>query len=237
MTPVDRQWLEDLVTTIGKRPKKVLEVLLEKGEVSTYELGKLGYDQPPRAAQDLKEAGVKLNTRNDKHPVTGNRMVIYSLADDQKSSLSSGGRIAFPKVFREKLVKRANYKCIICNTEYSPRLLQIDHKIPFIVGGEPKEIIIEEFQLLCASHQRMKSWECEHCPNLIEKVKDICTNCYWASPEDYKHVATMQHKIITLKLDTKEEIAMLDSAKGYAEEHGISLEEYIKQLISKSLDS
>jgi hypothetical protein len=235
MTNKDKKWLESLLENLPKRPKTVLEMLLKKGEVSTYELGQLGYDQPPRAAQDLKEAGVKLVTKNGKHPVTGARMGIYTLADDQSNYVASGGRIAFPKAFRKELEERDKNRCVLCETEYSPRFLQIDHKIPFIVGGDDSQLNADEFQLLCGSHQRMKSWECEHCPNRVQKDEAICASCYWASPENYTHVATKHHKVVPLTLVLEEEIAVYNTIKGRAEEQGLSAGEYIKKLMSDSV--
>ncbi len=58
LPPKMSQRYAELLARLGKRPKAVLERILKNGSVSTYELGQLGYDQPPRAAQDLKEAGV-----------------------------------------------------------------------------------------------------------------------------------------------------------------------------------
>ncbi|ACU58144.1 HNH endonuclease [Chitinophaga pinensis] len=237
MTDKDKQWLEALLLTLPKRPRTVLSVLLEKGQVSTYELGLMGYDQPPRAAQDLKEAGVKLATTAGKHPNTGARMVIYSLADDQSSSVALGGRIAFPKAFRQSIEKRDNFKCVLCNTQYSPRYLQIDHKIPYIVGGDEQVLNINEFQLLCGSHQRMKSWECEHCPNRDAKSEEICSTCYWASPGNYTHVATQYIKVVSLKFDSEKEMLMLDNLKVSAEQNNMPLEQYIKYLIAKLIKS
>ena len=145
MTKEDRKRLEELVKTIPLRPKRVLEYLLKKGEVSTYQLGKLGYDQPPRAAMDLKDIGVKLVTKSSKHPKTGNRMVIYMLDDDQSNTFAPG-RKAFPKNFKQEIIDRDDSKCILCDKLYSSRFLQIDHKIPFILGGEDEELNSDDFQ-------------------------------------------------------------------------------------------
>lgn len=214
MTAEDKEWLEGLLKTLPKRPKKVLELILKNGQVTSYDLKKEGYDQPPRAVQDLKEFGVKVVMTNGKHPETGARMGIWTLAGDQNRSLASGGRIAFPKEFRKQLEDRDECKCVLCDKPYSPRFLQIDHKIPYIVGHDKENLDTDEFQLLCSSHQRMKSWECEHCPNRISKDESVCANCYWASPNDYNHVATEHHKIVSLKLQSEEEIAMFDTLKG-----------------------
>jgi hypothetical protein len=190
----------ELLTTLGKRPRTVLEIILRKGEVSTYELGQLGYDQPPRAAQDLKEHGVRLKTRFDKHPETNARMAIYMLADDSDEvSGSFTGRVAFPKKFREELLDHFKYRCNICNTEYNGRSLQLDHRVPYILGGEANQFRIADFQTLCNSHQRAKSWECEHCNNRISADAKVCANCYWAIPDGpYQHVAMREERRLDL---------------------------------------
>ena len=57
---MDTKKYESLLPTLGKRPRVVLEHILKNGSVSTYELGQLGYDQPPRAA---KGSGCKTQCR------------------------------------------------------------------------------------------------------------------------------------------------------------------------------
>jgi hypothetical protein len=51
--------------------------------------------------------------------------------------------------------------------ETDERLLQIDHRIPYEVGGDgdESELNPEEFMLLSGSANRAKSWSCEHCEN------------------------------------------------------------------------
>ena len=103
--------------------------------MSTYELGQLGYDQPPRAAQDLKEAGVRLTTSFGKHPKSGARMAIYALAGLDEDAAFSGRR-ALPKKFREQVLERFQKRCNICNEEHPARLLQLNHRVPYIIACE-----------------------------------------------------------------------------------------------------
>lgn len=146
-----------LLENLGKRPRAVLEKILENGSVSTYELGQLGYDQPPRAAQDLKECGVKLKVAFGKHPKTGARMAIYSLADSAEAELqAAAGRRIFPSTFRADVLHAHGSRCNLCGTPYPPKSLSLDHRIPFIVGGESDDLRVRDFQPLCGSHQRKK---------------------------------------------------------------------------------
>ena len=224
-----------LLDKLGKRPRTVLQKILENGSVSTFELGQLGYDQPPRAAQDLKEAGVPLKTSFGKHPESGARMGIYSIDLDSQLNFGSGkGRRAFPKQFRQNLLELHNHKCNVCNVKYPGTALQIDHRVPYIVGGEAENLDMNEFQLLCASHQRTKSWECEHCPNYETKDIDLCRECYWAFPEsDFKHIATIPERRVDVIWKGKKEIAEYSRLRNFAESAGLKISDVIKRLVQK----
>lgn len=221
-----------LLTTLGKRPRTVLEHILKNGSVSTYELGQLGYDQPPRAAQDLKEAGVQLTTTFGKHPTTNARMAIYSLRGIDEASQGSGRR-AFPKAFRREVLDQFQNRCNICNVEYADTVLQLDHRIPYIVGGEPDTLRVEEFQPLCGSHQRLKSWACEHCENRHAKKLDVCRTCYWATPDgDYVHIANRHERRVDLTWAGDGEIRMYSQLVREAANRNVSLATHLRQVLA-----
>lgn len=213
----------------------MLELLLKKGAVSTFDLGNIGYDQPPRAAQDLKEAGVKLTTTFGKHPKTGSRMAIYSLAKDQPLLTGTfSGRKAFPKKFRHDCLEHYHLTCCICNVVYEPAVLQIDHRIPYIIGGDPDNYKLDNFMLLCGSHQRLKSWECEHCPNRKIESTEICRVCYWAMPDgDYEHIATILEKRIDVTWRGEYELGHYQRLVSFAKKKGLSLSDTIKELVKQ----
>jgi hypothetical protein len=142
----------EVLPRLGKRPRTVLEILLRDGEVSTYTLGNLGYDQPPRAAQDLKEAGVKLIKRNGVHPETGSRMAIYEIDPNQTVSYQEG-RTAFPKTFVAEVSAIYNSRCNISGAKLRSNEYQVDHRVPFIVRSDDGELRLKDFQLLSASSQ------------------------------------------------------------------------------------
>ncbi len=234
---VDKDKYASLLKALGKRPRTVLEKILENGSVSTYELGQLGYDQPPRAAQDLKEAGVKLRTSFGKHPTTGARMAIYSLAQKEPDSLPNFvGRTAFPIRFRTELFRIFNNRCNICNSRYNQLLLQIDHRIPYIISGESDQLIIDDFQPLCGSHQRLKSWTCEHCSNRENGDRAVCATCYWAIPDgEYQHIATVPERRLDITwkgLSELEEFATLTES---ARKSSSDIQTLVKTIIKKSL--
>lgn len=234
----EKDKLAELAKKLGKRPRTVLEKLLENGSISTYELGQLGYDQPPRAAQDLKEAGVRLITKQGKHPKSGSRMGIYHLHPEQP--LLTGrftGRKAFPKAFREKVYAYFNNKCNICNVEYDTTMLQIDHRIPYIVAGEIKQLRVQDFQPLCGSHQRTKSWVCEHCRNRERRLKRVCRTCYWAFPDKgYRHIATVPERRLDVTWKGPSELRLYTQLRRLCTKEAVDLQTMIKIIIGQYLD-
>lgn len=206
---------KEFLHKLRKRPKTLFELLLKKEEVSTYELEELGYNQPPRVAQDLKEAGIKLRVRNDKHPKTGNRMAVYSLDPDQSIDFRLG-RIAFPKEFSKKLFEKYGHNCNITGTHLPANALQVDHRVPFIVRCDGIYLNLDDFQPLSASAQRSKSWACEHCPNKKRADVNFCKKCFWAYPENYEHVAGVEERQVVLTFQNEDVLIhakLLDIAK------------------------
>ena len=58
------EWFLDLCRSVtAKRPKTVIDHILEHGHITTEELkDEYGYDHPPRAARDVRELGIPLET-------------------------------------------------------------------------------------------------------------------------------------------------------------------------------
>lgn len=215
------------------RAQKVLRRILDNGSVSTYELRQLGYGHPPRAAQDLKEAGVALKTVYSAHPETGNRMGSYVLdAEEPITSQTFSGRGALPKNLEAQLYEHYGVRCNMDSYDHGKRALQADHRIPYIVGGDPVGFNVSDWQILCGSHQRKKSYECEQCPNYVAKDTSVCRTCFWAYPENYTHVATRQARRTDLTWE-QEQIGYYDKLREYAEIHGITMEEAAKYIIRK----
>ena len=191
-TEFPHEFLARLKAITAKRPKTVIDHILKYGYITTEELSnKYGYNHPPRAARDVREQGIPLETFR----VTGTRgrkIGAYRFGKiDQIKSGKLSGRKVWPKGFKEILVKLYDSRCGVCFTNYEPRYLQIDHRVPYEVGGEPSgELEASSFTLLCASCNRAKSWSCEHCKNwTTDRSSEVCQTCYWASPENYAHIA------------------------------------------------
>ena len=184
-TKLPQEFLERLKTVSAKRPKTVIDHILKHGHITTEELSdKYGYNHPPRAARDVREQGIPLETFRvtGKH---GRKIGAYRFGDPGKTkSAKLGGRRTWPKDFKETLLESHGSRCGVCFTNYESRYLQIDHRIPYEVGGESAgDPETPRFMLLCGSCNRAKSWSCEHCENwTTERSPEICQTCYWASP-------------------------------------------------------
>ncbi|BAZ41780.1 hypothetical protein NIES4101_77480 [Calothrix sp. NIES-4101] len=221
----------------AKRPKAVINHILQYGFVTTEELQqRYGYNHPPRAARDVRELGIPLETFR----VTGSdgrKIAAYRFGDISKTRFSQvAGRTGLSKRIKEKLIQTYGCKCFIYLEEVSERELQIDHRVPFEVDGEP-ELQAENFMLLCGSANRAKSWSCEHCENWKHlKDKSVCLSCYWAYPENYNHIAMQQVRRIDL-LWQGDEILIYERLKQQANELDQDISELVKEIIKKSISA
>ena len=179
------EWfIEKARSVAAKRAKTVITHILEHGHITTEELKTLyGYNHPPRAARDVREQGIPLETFRIADS-QGRSIGAYRFADPSKIRAGAlSGRKVFSKAFKKSLVEIRGCKCEICSTAYEARYLQVDHKVPYEVGGEGGgENAADEFQLICGSCNRAKSWSCEHCINWTDekKIKVHPTKAYLA---------------------------------------------------------
>ena len=219
----------------AKRPKAVIDHILQHGFVTTEDLKqRYGYNHPPRAARDVRELGIPLETFR----VTGTdgrKIAAYKFGDIRTARFSQiAGRTALSKQIKDELVKKYGCKCFIYLEEVPERELQIDHRVPFEVDGEP-ELLPENFMLLCGSANRGKSWSCEHCENWKNlKDKSICLSCYWAYPENYTHIAMRQVRRIDL-LWQGDEIDTYERLKIQANTLNIDISELVKEIIERGI--
>jgi hypothetical protein len=89
--------------------------------------------------------------------------------------------------------------------------------------------------LLCASCNRAKSWSCEHCINWQQKDVAVCGYCYWANPNHYQHIATIDERRLTLIWSGANEVAFYEQINLQAAALGLSLADYLKQLAPSTL--
>lgn len=231
-------FLKKLKSVNAKRPKTVIDHILEHGFVTTEELGQLyGYDHAPRAARDVRELGIPLETFRVKGK-SGRKIAAYRFGDPSKVRDGKiGGREVWPKEFKSDLVSANGERCAGCFTTFEERYFQIDHRVPYEVGGDPEgDLDVADYMLLCGSCNRAKSWSCEHCRNWkTDHSIAVCRTCYWADPEDYKHVALrlIRRLDVTWTEDEVPEYDRLIKLSKYAEK---DLPDFVKECLRRITD-
>lgn len=184
--------LDKLNSITDKRPATVIQHILENGYITTEELEYIyGYKHPPRAIRDVRERGINIETyrvkSSDGRSIGAYRFGYPVIAEDKVSKVA--GRTVLSQVLKKALIEKYGSVCFVYLQPMEERLLQIDHRIPYEIGGEQAEDDIDCYMLLSPSANRAKSWTCEHCPNWTQKDVSFCLNCFWAYPENYTHIA------------------------------------------------
>ena len=236
-TKYPKEFLEHLQSIKSKRPKTVIDHILKHGFITAEDLQDeniYGYTQAARAARDVKECGVPLIGYYMTSARTGKKTYAYRFGDiTQIQTKRVAGRITFSKKFKNELYELSYGKCVICNGEFEERYLQVDHRVPYEVGGDIDTARnIEDFMLLCGSCNRAKSWSCEHCDNWQkEKKPSLCMQCYWGSPTNYNHIALKEIRRLDLQW-TDNEVKYYDAIRLIAEQNKIELPDFVKTVIA-----
>ena len=235
MSDYPKEFLELLESVIAKRPRTVIQHILKHGFITSEELkDTYGYNHPPRAVRDVREYGIPLVT----YRVIGSdgrSIAAYRFGDpaDAKNNLSkSAGRTVLSKALKEALIEKYVSKCFVYLETMDESVLQVDHRIPYEIGGEHDEKDIDYYMLLSPSANRTKSWICERCENWERKDSSFCLRCFWAHPEDYDHVAGKCEKIISLVFTGSEIEDYYKLVEFSGEEKA---QEIIKQIIHEHL--
>lgn len=238
---MENKYPEELLTLISNvtanRPRTVLRHILEHGSITTEELSDLyGYTHPPRAARDVREQGIPLKMQRVSGQ-SGRSIARYTIDVEDfllRQAGGSSGRRAFPAGWKRALTMERGFTCEICLSTFQRDIdLQVDHRIPYGVGGDPPLENTQEFMLVCPSCNREKSWRCEHCPNWQQKNVEVCRGCFWATPSSYSHVATNYRSavMVTFSGSEQEVFHMLERE---AQEQGLSVGEVIKNKLHSS---
>jgi hypothetical protein len=233
-----KEFLDLCKSVTAKRPKTVIDHILKRGQITTEELKeKYGYNHPPRAVRDVSEHGIPLETFR----VTGSdgrKIAAYRFGDLGKKRFKKlSGRTGLSKKIKEYLIDKYSSQCFIYLEDMDESELQIDHRVPYEVGGDGESIELnpDDFMLLSGSANRAKSWSCEHCENWQSlKKKEICLSCYWAHPEDYAHVAMRHVRRVDLIWQNKK-VEQYERIKSDAKASGKTIPEFIKKIIGKAL--
>jgi 5-methylcytosine-specific restriction endonuclease McrA len=223
---------ERIAAVRNVRARRLLELIVEHGEVTTEQLREqYGYDHPPRAKRDAIDLGFAVVSRNVRSRNGSRTISAYSLDLDASFTEGRGGRRQFPKAFRDELLAVAGGRCAMCGGRIPSRALQIDHRVPYEIGGEDAQLRREDFQMLCGSCNRAKSWTCEtECPNWAARDPGVCRTCLWASPDDYEHVATRRRRQVTLTWDD-EDVARYDALRARA--RAADLPQFLRGLLDR----
>lgn len=229
------EYREKLLAITAKRPATIIKHILEHGSITSEEIKSLyGYNHPPRAVRDVREQGIPIETFRIKDS-EGRNIAAYRFGDPAKSGNAvskKAGRTALSKALKKALIEQFGAKCFVYQEELDQALLQVDHRIPYEIGGEPGAEV-QHYMLLCPSANRAKSWSCEHCPNWDIKDPSFCEDCFWAHPERYTHIAGNSERRIILTF-TRDEVkdynALIDSV-------GVeNAESFIKKLIRETIE-
>jgi hypothetical protein len=221
----------------AKRPRTVIHHILQHGFITTEELSELyGYDHPPRAVRDVRENGIPLETFSVTSKKSGRKIAAYRLVErSQIVGGRVGGRKAFSKQFKERLIDKYGAKSAMTGDSLEPRYLQIDHRVPYEVAGNASGETLEDYMLLDASAQRAKSWSCEHCDNWRTFRKPaICQKCFWAYPEQYTHIAMQEERRLDV-VWSGAETAEYDRLSGDAIRREQTPQDFIKALVRRYL--
>jgi len=233
-----KEFIDLCHSVTAKRPKTVIDHILKYGSITTEELKeKYGYNHPPRAVRDVREHGIPLETFR----VTGSdgrEIAAYRFGDVSIQRFKRlSGRTGLSKKIKDALVEKYGCKCFIYLEEVDDRELQIDHRVPYEVGGdgEGAELDPEDFMLLSGSANRAKSWSCEHCENW-NNIKDrtICLTCYWAYPENYSHIATRQIRRLDLVWQGKE-VDIYEKLKAEAQSLEKEIPSFVKEILEREI--
>jgi hypothetical protein len=145
--------------------------------------------------------------------------------------------MAFEKELKQRLIKKYGARCEIYNEAFNEQNLQIDHRIPFEISGDSPEVRkrLDQYMLLSPSANRAKSWSCEHCGNWVgAKNPKICRSCYWAYPDNYRHIAMQPIRRLDLMWKGWE-VKVYDRLKRKTRQLQEEMPSYVKKLIEKNL--
>lgn len=223
---------------VSRRGRLVAWRIFEDGQTTTELLATLyDYSHSPRAARDIKDCGIRIESGRGRHSRTHRPIAIYTFADKSRILMSDAvGRSALPHDFVATVFAAADHQCALCAGRFHEQFLQADHRIPYAIVGEAQDQapLAADFMAVCRSCNRAKSWTCEHCPNWVTRDPNVCATCYWASPSDYDHIALVPRRELRL-VWLSSEVAEFDRANALAAQFGQDLPDWIKELIRQAV--
>lgn len=226
------EFLQKLKQVKGKRAQTVIDLILKNGKVTTEDLEEAGYQHAPRAVRDVRELGIPIITKRTKGK-NGKNIAVYTFGNPNEVqdiiSKKSGRTVQLDKI-RHALVEKYGSRCAIYLEDMPEKELQVDHRIPFEIGGEQDLSNLDAFMLLSPSANRKKSWACEHCLNWTKHDIKMCQTCFWAYPDAYDHIAGEKERVVVTHLRGEEAEKYDDFVKKYGREKA---DELIKESFTK----
>jgi hypothetical protein len=219
-----------------RRARLTIDAILDRGFITTEQIrGEIGQKQPPRAAQDAREAGLPLLNHNFTMPDgTKHSYYVFDLDD----ALDEGrllGRKKPTKLFKKEMIRRYGRIHAFTGEPLPERVLQIDHRVPYAVAGDSADgLSVDDFMFLDAEYQRRKSASCEKCTNFEDKDADVCRGCYWASPESYSHSAGSQVRHLAVSWQGHE-VDVFDAMRRIAAETSQTPQDFVKSVCSREI--
>ncbi|MEY8516559.1 hypothetical protein AALC25_06410 [Lachnospiraceae bacterium 29-84] len=227
-----------LYAVTNKRARFVIDTILDKGFCSTEDLKNGGYEHAPRAARDVRELGIPLVTFHIKDS-NGKSIAAYKFGDWETAKSANqlaktSGRTQLTEALKQALIESYGARCHLYGENYPARLLQVDHRIPYEIAGDPIDMSdISYFMLLSPAANRAKSWACEHCANWVGKNATMCKACYYAYPEKYQHIAGKIEKRLDIVFKD-EDISLYNQIVEQAKLHNIPCQSVVKRMIEYS---
>ena len=234
---IDPRILKLCEQVTAKRARAVIDHIIKYGAVTTEDLQELGYDHAPRAARDVREQGIPLETFKVRSTRSGRSIAAYRFGDPSQIVHGRiGGRKALPKWLKAALLQRDGSADKFTGQILPDTALTIDHRIPYEVSGDMEGAFdAADFMLLDGSSQRSKSWSCENCSNWqTTKDPNVCRSCYWAYPEDYRHMALLQLRRVEVSW-SGDDVHEYDALCDYTKSLGVSVQDLIKRAVKELL--
>lgn len=115
---------------------------IKNGYITSEELKDVyGYNHPPRAVRDVREYGIPLVTYRVQGS-DGRKIAAYKFGDPhevQNALSKTAGRTVLSKALKQALIEKYGARCFIYLEEMDESKLQVDHRVPYEIGGEHDE--------------------------------------------------------------------------------------------------
>ena len=128
-TTYPKVFLEQIASISNKRAKIVIEHIMEHGFITTEDLeATYGYNHPPRAARDVREAGIPLETFKVKSK-NGKSIAAYRL--DHRIPYQVGGDVNLEKKISDYILlcsscnRAKSWSCEHCSNWKENKILEI----------------------------------------------------------------------------------------------------------------